>query len=143
MNRRWLLAPAAVWLASLFLIQLLGAFATPASVMPDDCPEGSQNCARAVMAFDAHPEDVLAAAVAWEDPRVLVEGEGFAHVVHHTDYVRYPDDLFIKVNCNENGTWLYLHSESRLGISDLGVNQERIDRLLSHLEELTFETHEC
>lgn len=143
MDRRWLVAPLAIWLVSLFLVQVLGALAAPASGMPSDCPEDSQNCARGTMGFDADPSEVLAAATAWQEPQMISTGEGEAHVVHHTRWMHYADDMFLEAGCNENGTWLHVHSESRLGISDLGVNQQRIDALFAYLDELDLEAHDC
>jgi hypothetical protein len=144
MDRRWILAPIALWMALLFLVQVFGAFAAPdSSVMPDACPEDSQNCARATIGFDATPADVMAAALAWEDPSVVVVDGNSAHVVHHTRWLNYPDDMFLEADCNENGTWLNIQSQSRLGVSDLGVNQDRIDGLLAHLASIDFEAAEC
>ena len=146
MNRRkWILIPPAVWIASLFLVQVLGAFAAPdSSEMPDECPEDSMNCARAMMGFQASPEDVLAAAIAWDsDVSIIDETNTTAHLVFRTDWMRYPDDMFLETGCTENGTWLQIHSESRLGRSDMGVNLERVDALLDHMTSIEFEASEC
>ena len=55
----------------------------------------------------------------------------------------FPDDFFVETGCTENGTWIQIHSESRLGWGDMGVNQERIDQLVEHLIDTPFETSEC
>ena len=55
----------------------------------------------------------------------------------------YPDDFFIETGCTENGTWIQIHSESRLGIGDGGVNQERVDALLNHMVSIEFEISDC
>ena len=147
-RRRWILIPPAVWIASLILIQILGAFTAPStSEMPEQCPEDSRNCARTMMAFNGDPETVHSAAMDWieehERTNVKQENETSAHVVFRTPLMLFPDDLFIETGCTENGTWIQVHSESRLGIGDMGVNQERIDAMLEHLATIEFEPIEC
>ena len=65
-RRRWILIPPAVWIASILLIQILGALTAPAnSEMPEDCPEESRNCFRSMMGLDGTPQEVHAAAMNW------------------------------------------------------------------------------
>ena len=146
--RRWILIPPAVWIASVMLIQILGAFTAPSSSdMPDQCPEESQNCARMMMAIDGTPEAVFSASMDWvemqEQTKVEQESETTSHIVFRTALMMFPDDVFIETGCTENGTWIQVHSESRLGYGDMGVNQNRIDALLEHLTTIEFETSEC
>jgi len=147
-QRGWILIPPAVWIACIMLIQILGAFTAPtSSEMPEECPDDSQNCARMMMGLDGTTEEVHAAAMSWIDsqPRteVEVQTETTSHTVFRTPWMLYPDDLFIQTGCTENGTWIQIHSESRLGIGDRGVNQERIDALLGHLATVEFGSSEC
>ena len=147
-RRRWILIPPAVWIASVMLIQILGAFTAPSSSdMPDQCPEESRNCARMMMGIDGTPEAVLSATMDWvemqEQTRVEQESETTSHIVFRTPLMMFPDDVFIETGCTENGTWIQVHSESRLGYGDMGVNQNRIDDLLEHLTTIEFETSEC
>ena len=147
-QRGWILIPPAVWIACIMLIQILGAFTAPtSSEMPGECSDDSQNCARMMMGLDGTTEEVHAAAMSWIDsqPRteVEVQTETTSHTVFRTPWMLYPDDLFIQTGCTENGTWIQIHSESRLGIGDRGVNQERIDALLGHLATVEFGSSEC
>ena len=149
MDRRgWIFIPPAVWIASIFLIQILGGFAAPSSSeMPVQCPGDSQNCSRMMMSIDGTPEGVHNATMDWikEHGRTTVkqENETTSHVVFRTPVMLFPDDVFIETGCTENGTWIQVHSESRLGVGDMGVNQERIDSLLEHLAAIEFESSEC
>ncbi len=147
-RRRWIFIPPAVWIASVMLIQILGAFAAPASSdMPDQCPEGSRNCAHVLMSIDGTPEAVLSATMDWiemqQKTKVEQESETTSHTVFRTALMMFPDDVFIETGCTENGTWIQVHSESRLGFGDGGVNQNRIDALLEHLTTIEFEISEC
>ena len=147
-QRGWILIPPAVWIACIMLIQILGGFTAPTSSgMPGECSGDSQNCARMMMGLDGTTEEVHAAAMSWIDsqPRteVEVQTETTSHTVFRTPWMLYPDDLFIQTGCTENGTWIQIHSESRLGIGDRGVNQERIDALLGHLATVEFGSSEC
>ena len=130
------------------LIQILGALTAPSSSeMPEECPEGSRNCARMMMALDGTPEEVHAAAMEWVNSQGRTEveagSETTSHTVFRTPWMLYPDDFFIQTGCTENGTWIQIHSESRLGIGDNGVNQERIDALLDHMATIEHEEREC
>ena len=147
-QRRWILIPPAIWIGCIFLIQILGAFTAPASSeMPEECRDGSQNCARMMMGLDGTPEEVHAAAMSWIDSQrrteVEVQTETTSHTVFRTPWMLYPDDFFIQTGCTENGTWIQIHSESRLGIGDRGVNHERIDALRAHMTTVEFETEPC
>jgi len=147
-QRRWILIPPAIWIACIMLIQILGAFTAPSSSeMPEECPEGSQNCARVMMGIEGTPEEVHTAAMNWVDSQGRTEiedqSETTSHTVFRTPWMLYPDDFFIQTGCTENGTWIQIHSESRLGIGDMGVNQERIETLLDHMATIELETSDC
>ena len=147
-RRRWILIPPAVWIASILLIQILGALTAPAnSEMPEDCPEESRNCFRSMMGLDGTPQEVHAAAMDWVNSQnrtsVETQAETTYHTVFRTPWMLYPDDFFIETGCTENGTWIQIHSESRLGIGDGGVNQDRVDALLNHMVSIEFEISDC
>ena len=55
------------------------------------------------------------------------------HVVETTLLLRFEDDLVVHIECSEGLTTIHGYSSSRIGISDLGVNPERLDSLMSHL----------
>ena len=147
-RRRGILIPPAVWIASILLIQILGALTAPAnSEMPEECPEESRNCFRSMMGRDGTPQEVHAAAMDWVNSQnrtsVETQAETTSHTVFRTPWMLYPDDFFIQTGSTENGTWIQIHSESRLGIGDRGVNQERIDALLGPLATVEFGSSEC
>ena len=147
-QRGWILIPPAIWISCIMLIQILGAFTAPtSSEMPEECPEGSQNCARIMMGLDGTPEEVHTAAMNWIDSQgrteVESQSETTSHTVFRTPWMLYPDDFFIQTGCTENGTWIQIHSESRLGIGDRGVNQERIDALLDHIATVELGASDC
>ena len=147
-QRRWILIPPAIWIVCIMLIQILGACTAPASSeIPEECPEASRNCARMMMGLDGTPEEAHTAAMNWIDSQrrteVEAQSETTSHTVFRTPWMLYPDDFFIQTGCTENGTWIQIHSESRLGIGDRSVNQERIDALLGHLATVEFGSSGC
>jgi uncharacterized protein (DUF1499 family) len=147
-QRRWLLLPPVIWISCLFLIQILGGFAAPeSSEMPSQCPEGSRNCAQTIIVLDGTPEAVHSAAMDWiqSQGRTSVEDESefSSHTVFRTKWLMFQDDFYIESGCTANQTWIQVHSESRLGIGDMGVNQNRIDALLDHLTTIEFEVGNC
>ena len=145
---RWVLIPPALWIASLFLIQVFGSIMAPdSSEMPDDCPDNSRNCARALLEIDASPEAVHSAAMNWIESQdrttVQSESETDSHTVFRTRWMMFQDDFYVETGCTENTTWIQVHSKSRLGLGDMGVNQERINALVDHLSTVEFESHDC
>ncbi len=147
-QRRWILIPPAIWIACLFTIHILGSFTAPeSSEIPSECPEQSNNCERLMLAVNASPEALHTAAMEWisEQPRTSIqfEDDTSSHTVFDSRWFMFPDDFFVETGCTENGTWIQIHSESRLGWGDMGVNQERIDQLIEHLTETEFDASEC
>ncbi len=147
-SRRWILIPPAIWITCLLTVHILGAFMAPdTSEIPSECPENSNNCERLMMAANASPEALHSAAMEWisTQSRTSIESEEAtsSHTVFHSRWFMFPDDFFVETGCTENGTWIQIHSESRLGWGDMGVNQERIDQLVEYLIGTPFETSEC
>ena len=145
---RWLLLPPAIWISCILLIQVLGGFAAPkSSEMPEQCPEGSQNCSRMIVNFDTSSQDLHSAALDWIQSQgrtsIVDDSENSSHSVFRTKWMMLPDDFFLESGCTENGAWIQIHSESRLGIGDMGVNQNRVDALVEHLDSSVFEVGEC
>ena len=145
---RWLLLPPAIWISCILLIQVLGGFAAPkSSEMPEQCPEGSQNCSRMIVNFDTSSQDLHSAALDWIQSQgstsIVDESENSSHSVFRTKWMMFQDDFFLETGCTENGAWIQIHSESRLGIGDMGVNQNRVDALVEHLDSSVFEVGEC
>ena len=61
--------------------------------------------------------------------RILNSKEGFIHAVDITPFFRFHDDIAIKIFTTEDITTIWLHSQSRLGIFDLNVNERRVQTL--------------
>ena len=61
--------------------------------------------------------------------RILHSKEGFIHAVDITPFFRFHDDVAIKIFENDGMTTIWLHSQSRLGIYDLKVNERRVQSL--------------
>ena len=66
-----------------------------------------------------------------------VEGEEYyIHAVAITPFWRFPDDVVVQLRqLSTGGTQFELHSQSRLGQSDIGVNPDRLLELHSLLED--------
>lgn len=130
-------APA-FWAGVLLFVQIISM---PYSVdeMPDACPEDSQNCARMTLDINASDDELHEAMAAWEDTRIWTSSFEPGHIVDRTMFMQFSDDLLYENQC---GT-VNFHSESRLGVSDLGVNQERLDDLNSFLSEWEFSGEGC
>ena len=65
------------------------------------------------------------------------------HIVVKTDWLRFADDVFFHAECDGDDVVIWVHSESRVGISDLGVNQERIEEIKDRLVENTVTGTAC
>lgn len=62
------------------------------------------------------------------------ENEYFVHFVEHTPFWLFPDDVVLLITAEgENSSKIELHSESRLGYGDLGVNPERLEAVYEAL----------
>ena len=88
--------------------------------------------------MDANVSEVWAAFESWSDDEDLIleydrigeDGEHFSHRVAITPFWRFPDDVIVKFTpVDEQSTSVSLYSSSRLGVSDLGVNPDRLTDL--------------
>ena len=57
----------------------------------------------------------------------------YVHFVETTKFWLFPDDVIISIQGTDSGCILEIHSESRLGWGDLGVNPDRIDKIYLEL----------
>ena len=137
----WLLCQA--WIA-------VGAPNEAFTAMPS-CPDTSSNCAHLgggdtyrmdgeyTLTLNATVEQVWSQVEQYIDDsgsEVLVDdtmdsGERYVHFVERTTFWRFPDDISISVKPLADGSssQLEMHSQSRLGQGDLGVNPNRIDSI--------------
>tara|TARA_B100000902_G_C27140663_1_gene828465 strand:- start:115 stop:627 length:513 start_codon:yes stop_codon:yes gene_type:complete len=150
-----LLALLLLYPATVGLVQISNGLSGPESGQdfPDNCEGKEYKCAR--IAPDSHRsngemelrfnntsvDQVLATFDLWvneqprtiEETRLIDESSIDIHVVIHTQFLSYADDLYIHIECNGDDAVVWLHSSSRFGVSDLGVNPDRILDLHSSL----------
>jgi len=148
LQEKYLFYPIAFWLASLFLIQILGSLYVPdSSAMPEDCPEDSENCDRDLMFLEGSPESVHSAAISWiqdySQTNIKSLDETASHTVFRTKWMTFPDDFYLETGCTSEGTWLVAHSQSRLGRNDFNANADRIAELFDYMQDVEFEPHQC
>ena len=111
------------------------------------CSDSSSNCAHlgggdyhrmkvtTVILEDQSLEKTKSLALDYiddQDGDILFEiendGEYFVHFVEHTSFWLFPDDVVLLITAEgDNSSKIELHSESRLGAGDLGVNPERLE----------------
>ena len=64
----------------------------------------------------------------------LSESTYYVHFVEHTPFWLFPDDVLVMIDVIDEGTVeIELHSESRLGVGDMGVNPDRLERIYDQL----------
>jgi uncharacterized protein (DUF1499 family) len=142
---KWPTAIIAGWIVLILLIQLMNSMSATLS-MPTECDEDSMNCFRlahdetsyasgdlVALKFNATLDEAQTVVENWFDERFFssvlsVEGKETVviHGIDHTDFWFFADDVFISMECNGNQVELTLHSQSRLGKSDLGENLRRM-----------------
>ncbi|MDP7002779.1 MAG: DUF1499 domain-containing protein [Candidatus Thalassarchaeaceae archaeon] len=153
------LGTVAIYLFTVLTIQVIASdeIIEPGD-FPDSCPDGSLNCAMigphsyrsgglTELRFESNLDSVMEEAGQWLDsePRTAVIGDwpGHTHAVFRSLMWRFPDDFLINGFCDEGETVIHVYSESRLGISDLGVNKDRIERFADHMSGVEMATSEC
>ena len=67
---------------------------------------------------------------------ILNDSNGFIHAVDITPFFRFHDDVAIRIFDSEGSTTIWLQSQSRLGIYDLNVNENRIQSLHKKISAL-------
>lgn len=94
--------------------------------------------------YTTEPEALFLAvrSVIDRDPQyrepTLYEADLALHVVAVTKVFRFKDDMDVKVLPTDGGATLAIYSRSRLGYSDLGKNEKRVEGFLAAVrEELT------
>lgn len=78
----------------------------------------------------------IARKMGWE----IVEADQNASRIEATDtsfLFGFKDDVVIRINADEHGSRVDLRSSSRVGVSDLGVNANRIRKFISQLNKET------
>ena len=125
---------------------------------PESCPDDSIKCVMigpiphrgdelTELRFDSSMEKVMIEVNNWVDsePRteIIGEWENHTHAVFTTQYLRFEDDFIVNGHCEDNFTILYVYSSSRLGISDLGLNEDRVEKFVNYLFNLELPKEDC
>ncbi len=61
------------------------------------------------------------------------DGGHYIHFVEVTPFWLFPDDVIVSIQDSGDSCIIEIHSESRLGWGDIGVNPARIDEIYSQL----------
>jgi len=157
----------ALWVVAVFLIQIAAPNPVVES-MPDNCTINSGNCVRVdalgtsyrhnnlespmISASVSEVEEVISNWFSNEKSGKVLFSEydentekHFLHIKDNTEYLFFPDDIFVNMGCLEdsNVTVVTLQSQSRLGMGDLGVNFERLSELISYLDAYSWSGNNC
>ena len=117
------------------------------SSMPT-CEQDSRNCAHLGGGIDYRLNEVyptsidkaseelyedLIQYIDTNDWELIYQNNGedtyYVHFVEITDFWQFPDDVVVSIQGTDSGSLLEIHSESRLGWGDLGLNPDRINTI--------------
>lgn len=129
-------------------------------VYPTQCPEDSQNCTRIApnphrgtgeeaLYVNASKSEVMSAISGWVEsqPRTEIvttsEDVGYIHSVFRSFAWRFADDMLFHVECDNGSAVIWTHSESRLGVSDFMVNDERVISFADHIRSEEWSNSTC
>ena len=129
----------------LFLASILTACSTPEFSMPTDnnplpkCPE-SPNCVRTQIEVDVDPSKALKLSLGILDDMkahsVDVESDSSKiDAVFKIPVFGFLDDVQIQVDGNDEKSTIFIRSASRVGYSDLGVNNRRVGKFIRLLKQ--------
>ena len=118
----------------------------------ETCPEGSANCAH--LGGNANYRMDTTSTIldqSMDDVRIRIldyileyecnildeqstESTYYVHFVEYTPFWQFPDDVLISIEVVDDDTVeIELHSQSRIGLGDMGVNPERLERVYDEL----------
>ena len=168
--KKYVVKPAlkifSLWVVAVFLIQITAPNPLIES-MPENCPLNSGNCVRVavdgtsyrynslespeISASSLEVREVISEWFSEEGGKILISKYDqntetyFLHVKDNTDFLFFPDDIFIHSVCatDSNLTVVTLQSQSRLGRGDLGVNFERLSDLILYLDQYSWSERSC
>ena len=127
---------------------------------PTQCPEDSQNCSRIGpnpyrasgeqgIVVNASKSEVMSEIIVWIDSQsrteVVTESQdaGYIHSVFRSFAIRFPDDMLFHVECDNGTAVIWTHSESRLGVYDFMVNDDRVLSFAEHIENQQWSSVSC
>ena len=118
----------------------------------ETCPEGSANCAH--LGGNANYRMDTTSTIldqSMDDVRIKIldyileyecnildeqstESTYYVHFVEYTPFWQFPDDVLISIEVVDDETVeIELHSQSRIGLGDMGVNPDRLERVYDEL----------
>jgi uncharacterized protein (DUF1499 family) len=68
---------------------------------------------------------------------------GYTHSVFRSFAIRFPDDMLFHVECDNGSAVIWAHSESRLGVYDFMVNDDRVLNFANHIESQQWSGSTC
>tara|TARA_B100001750_G_C15487922_1_gene589408 strand:- start:1076 stop:1597 length:522 start_codon:yes stop_codon:yes gene_type:complete len=168
-ERRWYGSPQKLQVLTLGIITLyiggilciwIAAPTLEFDEYPTSCSDDSENCARIApnpyrgngdenIIVNGSKDEVMAEISSWinEQPRTQIITEslevGYVHSVFRSFALRMPDDMLFHVECVNGSAVIWVHSESRLGISDLKVNKNRVLNFAEHSESHEWSGNIC
>ncbi len=127
---------------------------------PTQCPEDSQNCSRIApnpyratgeqgIIVNASKAEVMSEIISWieSQPRteLITESEdvGYIHSVFRSFTIRFPDDMLFHVECENGSAVIWAHSQSRIGVYDFMVNDNRVISFAEHIENQEWSPATC
>ncbi len=125
---------------------------------PEGCPSESLNCSfigpdphrsggLKELRFNSSLAIVMGVVNEWVDsqPRTetVNEGPNQTHSVFRSFMFRFPDDFVVKGHCDDGDAVIHVYSKSRLGISDIGVNKNRVNSFAKHMVQYEMPTSDC
>ena len=124
---------------------------------PNSCPDESKNCTMigpiphrgnniSEIRFESNISNVMVEVDKWikiNSGVILQEWPNHTHAVFKTKFWKFPDDFVVNLHCEDEEVVMYVYSKSRLGISDLGVNDDRVASFTNFMLETEISTSEC
>ena len=147
-----------IWIIGVALIKVASPAPDFSTTFPDECPYNSQNCSgfgiwnhrteqTGPLVFSGSIEEAMDSVKEWASDlnraSIIHSNLTSIHIVDVTPFLRFEDDVFIHIECMEENTLIHARSSSRVGVSDLGVNPDRLDSLISHLKLGGSSSHGC
>ena len=164
MTKKGRISLFAIGLVSAYLLSILSIqIAAPddpiePAKFPTSCPEDSINCSMIApnnhrsgniteIRINASLDEVMDEVRKWVNAQsgttTIGDWPEQTHAVFRTLILRFPDDFVVRGFCDDGDSVLHVYSQSRLGISDLGVNKARIESFAEHMSNVEMATSEC
>ncbi len=144
-----------IYLLSLGIIYVISP--DPPNKFPQNCPN-TPNCTRVAeinvrgdglkpLLINTSINYVHSSLIEWikNQPRgtVLFSNDTFIHAKFLSSFFRFADDLYIYLFCNNSRSSFWVQSQSRLGNSDLRVNENRVQNLFKFISGYKYPKLNC